>query len=62
MVVELLKLGSQGRGGGNQGRGVISECELSTGAGAFVQPLAECANNRERDCSSEILVLKFTHS
>lgn len=42
--------------------GVISECELTTGAGAFAHCLAEDAKNRERDCSSEILVLKFSHS
>lgn len=51
------------RGDGNQGGGeIITECELTTDAGALVQPLAEDANNRERDGSMEIVVSKFTHS
>lgn len=61
----LFNRDSWGVGGGEVGikdRGIISDCELTMGAGALVQPLAEDANNRERDCSLEILVPKFTRS
>lgn len=42
--------------------GDISEFELTTGADAFIQPLAEDVNSRASGCSSEILAPKYSQS